>query len=99
MKMYRLVAATVRAVCVGELEMMPLDFLALMAVGELGKVDCNGVVEWCRARNSQSVSNALARLKRMGLVEARGQRPCVMYEVSKEGRSMLEGRIAKIKEG
>lgn len=74
-------------------------FLVLMAVGELGEADCNGVVEWCRARNSQSVSNALARLKRMGLLEARGQRPCVAYEVSANGRRVLEGRFTKIKEG
>lgn len=99
MKMYRLVAATVRVVCFGELEMMPLDFLVLMAVGELGEADCNGVVEWCRARNSQSVSNALARLKKMGLLEFRGQRPCVVYEVSAEGKRVLEGRFTKIKEG
>ena len=79
MKMYRLVAATVRAVCFGELEMTPLDFLVLLAVGELGEVECRGVVAWCRARNSQSVSNALARLRRMGLLEVKGQRPCVTY--------------------
>ena len=69
MKMYRLVAATVRAVCFGELEMTPLDFLVLMAVGELGEVECRGVVAWCRARNSHSVSIALARMRRRGLLE------------------------------
>ena len=50
MKMYRLVAATVRAVCFGELEMTPLDFLVLMAVGELGEVECRGVVAWCAGK-------------------------------------------------
>ena len=90
MKMYRLVAATVRAVCFGELEMTPLDFLVLLAVGELG-------VAWCRARNSQSVSNALARLRRMGLLEVKGQRPCVTYAASAEGRRVIEGRFARLR--
>jgi|GEM_PF-936433 hypothetical protein len=97
MKMYRLVAATVRAVCFGELEMMPLDFLVLLAVGELGEAECRGVVEWCRARNSQSVSNALARLRRKGLLEVKGQKPCVMYEASAEGRRVIEGRFARLR--
>ncbi len=98
MKMYRLVAATVRAVCGGELEMTPLDFLVLMAVGELGEVECRGVVAWCRARNSQSVSNALARLRRMGLLEARGRRPWVRYETSKKGMRVLERVFASLKQ-
>ena len=97
MKMYRLVAATVRAVCFGELEMTPLDFLVLLAVGELGEVECRGVVAWCRARNSQSVSNALARLRRKGLLEVKGQKPCVMYEASAEGRRVIEGRFARLR--
>ena len=29
--------------------MTPLDFLVLLAVGELGEVECRGVVAWCRA--------------------------------------------------
>ena len=97
MKMYRLVAATVRAVCFGELEMTPMDFLVLLAVGELGEVECRGVVAWCRARNSQSVSNALARLRRMGLLEVKGQRPCVTYAASAEGRRVIEGRFARLR--
>ena len=74
--------------------MTPLDFLVLLAVGELGEVECRGVVAWCRARNSQSVSNALARLRRMGLLEVKGQRPCVTYAASAEGRRVIEGRFA-----
>ena len=61
MKMYRLVAATVRAVCFGELEMMPLDFLVLLAVGELGEAEFRGVVEGCRARYRESDDNPRAR--------------------------------------
>lgn len=77
--------------------MTPLDFLVLMAVGELGEVECRGVVAWCRARNSQSVSNALARLRRKGLLEVKGQKPCVMYEASAEGRRVIEGRFARLR--
>lgn len=72
-------------------------FLVLMAVGELGEVECRGVVAWCRARNSQSVSNALARLRRMGLLEVKGQRPCVTYAASAEGRRVIEGRFARLR--
>lgn len=104
MMMYRLVAATVRAVCFGELEMRPLDFLVLMAVGELGElgelgvVERGGVVAWCGARNSQSVSNALARLRRMGLLEARGRGAWVRYAASAEGRRVLERVFASLKQ-
>lgn len=77
--------------------MTPLDFLVLMAVGELGEVECRGVVAWCRARNSQSVSNALARLRRDGA--AGGQGAEALRDVCGErgGEEGDRGQVCKIK--
>ena len=33
----------------------------------------------------------------MGLLEVKGQRPCVTYAASAEGRRVIEGRFARLR--
>lgn len=99
MRLYGLVAATVRMVCLGGLGVRPLDFLILMAVGELGEGGCAEVMVWCGVGNRQCVYNGLWRLRGLGLVVSSGRSPRVRWGVSEEGRRVLEGRIGVISDG
>lgn len=77
--------------------MTPLDFLVLLAVGELGEVECRGVVAWCRARNSQSVFQCAGKVAEDGAAGGQGSEALRDVCGERGGEEGDRGQVCKIK--